>query len=136
MEEKETLSEDLLNYIDNSEAIAKNQGLETIIRKIYEDETFLNENNYIKVNLPNTREKFRSGNGEGIWAVPYTKEDQKISDDNILRTTFKVIVLNDCIYYPFRYGVIIQVKIVNVDQRPILDKEWLDTHSKLREFYE
>ena len=24
---------------------------------------------YFKVNLPNTKEKYESGNGEGIWAV-------------------------------------------------------------------
>ena len=62
--------------------------------------------------------------------------DQRISDKNILGTKFKVVVLNNCLSYPFRVGDIIQVKIINEEQRPIIDKEWLDQNEKLRMFYD
>lgn len=62
--------------------------------------------------------------------------DQRISDKNILGTKFNVVVLNNCLSYPFRVGDIIQVKIINEEQRPIIDKEWLDQNEKLRMFYD
>lgn len=120
----------------NQDIITIDYGLETIIRKMEEDPQLLNEENYIKVNLPTTLAKFKSGNGEGIWAIPYEMNDQRISDKNILGTKFNVVVLNNCLSYPFRVGDIIQVKIINEEQRPIIDKEWLDQNEKLRMFYD
>ena len=101
----------------NQDIITIDYGLETIIRKMEEDPQLLNEENYIKVNLPTTLAKFKSGNGEGIWAIPYEMNDQRISDKNILGTKFNVVVLNNCLSYPFRVGDIIQVKIINEAER-------------------
>jgi hypothetical protein len=122
--------------LDVYEEHAVKYNLDTIIRDLEKNPNLYNDDDYIKVNLPDTLAKFRSGNGEGIWAVPYTKNDIKICASNNVGTRFKVVVFNDCIYYPFRMGDIIQVEIIDEDQRPILDKEWLDKNKKLRKFYE
>ena len=77
----------------------------------------------MKVNLPGSIAKFETGNGEGIWARPYTENDSKIYGDSILNTPFEVILLNHAITYPFPWGSVITVRNITKDGRPVLDKE-------------
>lgn len=80
---------------------------------------------YLKVNLPDTISGYRSGNGEGCWALPYTEEDKEILDKDEKDTKAKIILCNDSIYYrPLVYGSVLQVEI-RPDARPVLDIEWM-----------
>ena len=56
-------------------------------------------NGYFKLNLPDTFEKYQSGNGEGIWAVALTKElTDKIDKGSVKQ--FNAYAANDPMYYP------------------------------------
>lgn len=123
---KKELTTDELSAIDN---IVKNQeslGLISLAKEFYTDELKLDESKYIKVNLPESKAKFASGNGEGIWACPVTEKDENIYNTGAKGDTFDVYVLNDCISYPFRCASIITVAITSDDTRPILDYNWMD----------
>ena len=120
-----TLTKDQESHIKTIEDNAERLGLKTVARDIATEKRMLNEKNYIKVNLPDTLDKFETGNGEGIWAVPNMPSDQSTSDSNIIGDSFDVIVLNDCLSYPFRYGTIINVTIKNTEHRPVLTFDWM-----------
>lgn len=121
MSERAKISE---NDILEQEKYCEALGLESAYRKILNSEIDV-ENDIFKVNLPNSIQKFESGNGEGIWAAYLTTEDKMIENSSEIGSTFKVVVLNDCIYYPFTYGSVIQVKTTGKETRPVLDKEWI-----------
>jgi len=74
----------------------------------------------IKVNLPPTIEEFRSGNGEGIWAVPVDSGAlSKARSDESVGEQIEVYALNDSVYYP---GVVWGSRVVCVtrgDCRPV-----------------
>ena len=79
----------------------------------------------LKVNLPSAMAGFTTGNGEGIWAIPASPEDTIIYDTYASGTTFKVAILNTPIAFPFPWGSIIEVYIINVSNRPVLHKKWI-----------
>ena len=56
---------------------------------------------YFKVNLPNTKESYHSGNGEGVWAVVEDKDIYDKYNNNELKNPFYVFIANDSIYYPY-----------------------------------
>ncbi len=111
--------------ISEHEERCKKLGLESALRLIHNGEVDT-EQNTIKVNLPNTIEKFESGNGEGIWCTTLTKEDLNIYDSEEPGVEFKVVLLNHAISYPLPWGSIIQVKNMQKDHRPILSKDWMN----------
>ncbi len=63
---------------------------------------FINDrNNHFKINLPNIKRSYLSGNGEGCFCIPLTIEDKrKMKDDNSICEKFKFILMNDSMYYP------------------------------------
>jgi len=119
------ISEDNNKYLETIEKQCQNLGLNNISRKITNEEFNINEEDYIKFNLPDTIEKFGTGNGEGVWGVPYTKKDKEISDTDLDDTTFKVVLLNDSLFYPFPYGTILSVDC-RAGFRPVLSEKWFD----------
>jgi len=122
---KELTAEELKQVEETEEHVAY-LNLQTKVREIMTEELELNEDNFLKFNLPNTRQGFDSGNGEGVWGVPLTEEGQKIYDnDASVGETFEVILLNNSIYYPFPYGTILTVQ-TRGSNRPVIDYEWLD----------
>lgn len=58
---------------------------------------------YIKVNLPSSIEDYKTGNGEGMWAVVASQEDFDIEQAEVEGTKFKVYLCNDSFYYPDDY---------------------------------
>ena len=120
-----TLTKENLEYLDQVEAMAKSLGLVTIARQIATDEYPLNEDLYMKFNIPDSKAKFESGNGEGVWGVPYTTEDQEIYDKEGTGDKLRVIILNDALTFPFRYGTIVTVE-TRGNNRPVLSYDWFD----------
>lgn len=106
------------------EEVCKELGIESALKKI-NDKEIDTEKNQIKVNLPDTIEKFKTGNGEGVWAIPYTEEDFEIFNSLELNKDFKVILLNQPICYPLQWGSVIIVKTLQKDCRPVLSKDWI-----------
>lgn len=84
------------------------------------------ELNQMKVNLPDSIAKFELGNGEGIWAGPYTSVDLEIYTKDILNEEFEVVLLNQAITYPFLWGSVITVKNIRPGCRPVLSREWIE----------
>lgn len=64
------------------------------------------KNGEFKLNLPDTVDKFLSGNGEGIWATVEKSEHYHDDDkDDCIGKHFYAYALNDSIYYPdIEYG--------------------------------
>jgi len=81
----------------------------------------LDKEEYIKVNLPDSEENYQSGNGEGVWACPVDDIQHQLIHDYVVGSIVKVVVLNNCFYYPLNYGDIVSVIITNEKNRPILD---------------
>jgi hypothetical protein len=80
---------------------------------------------YIKVNLPSNISSYNSGNGEGCWAIPNTDEDAVILNEDKDKTTAKIILCNDSVYFPpLVYGSVLQVEI-RCGQRAVLDVNWM-----------
>jgi len=122
---KKTLTPEQLSDI---EAIVENQkslGLISFAKEFYSGELNLDESKYIKVNLPESKAKFQSGNGEGIWACPVTTQDEAVCNNGNRGDTFDVYVLNDCITFPFACASIIKAMVTSNDTRPILDYNWM-----------
>lgn len=100
-------------------------GVKSALQEI-KDGTVDTQNNLFKVNLPSSIEKFESGNGEGIWACSYNQESADIYASGTLNKEFEVVVLNDAICYPFPWGCVITVVMVNnPNNRPVLSKRWI-----------
>ena len=77
------------------------------------------------VNLPRNWPSYKSGNGEGVWAVALKEEDYaqytSISDNG----TMEVMLLNDSIHYSkLKWGTIVEAEHRG-DKRPVLDKKTL-----------
>jgi len=63
--------------------------------------TFLAEKyGYIKVNLPDTRDDYLAGNGEGMWAVVDSQENKDDYDTNKSKGQFHAYLANNSLYYP------------------------------------
>lgn len=78
----------------------------------------------IKVNLPDSRKNYDSGNGEGCWA--YIADEADINKYNTGTGKFNVIMMNTSFYWMpfFSWGTIIQVEGRGSKSRPVLDIEW------------
>lgn len=111
------------NILDHEE-FCKALGLKSALREISEGKINTSEN-LIRVNLPNSIEKFKTGNGEGIWATYYSDKDKDIGESGKAGELFEVVVLNNALTYPFRCGTIITVKSNGTNYRPNLHKEWI-----------
>ena len=122
MENKENRipEKDILEH----EEICKALCLKSALREISEGKINTSED-LIKVNLPDSIEKFKTGNGEGIFATYYSDKDKEIGEAGKAGELFEVVVLNNALYYPFRWGSIITVKSNGTEYRPNLDKEWI-----------
>lgn len=60
---------------------------------------------YIKVNLPNSEEKYISGNGEGCFVI-VDEETRRLYDEDDFGTICEGILDNDSLYYPdLKHGV-------------------------------
>ena len=119
------LTQEELDNIELAESRAKSLGLKTMVREIAEENYTLYEQLYIKFNIPESEEKFKSGNGEGVWAQPLTEEDKEICDSNSTGDTFKVIILNSALTFPFDWGTVVTVE-TRGDSRPVLSYDWFD----------
>lgn len=56
--------------------------------------------NYFKLNLPPSFDEYRSGNGEGIWAVAASAADNKLARGNSEDKQFEAYLCNYSTYYP------------------------------------
>lgn len=100
-------------------------GLTTHVLLLEQDKYELNEDKYFKVNIPDSKEGYNSGNGEGMWCQPLTEEDEKIYESG--SGSFDVVLLNDSVYIPpLFYGTVIRAE-ARGNKRPVLDIEWLRT---------
>lgn len=98
-----------------------------IIEKFTNEEL---EKLYLQVNLPDKHSSYLSGNGEGCWAIPLTKEDKVFLDEDKPNTTAKIILCNGSVYFPpIVYGTVLQVEIRS-GKRPVLDIEWMQKQLK------
>ncbi len=76
-------------------------------------------NGYFKFNLPDTFESYRTGNGEGIWAVALTKELTEEIDKGRVGQ-FHAYAANDPVYYPnLKCGSRILGETRGADNRPV-----------------
>ena len=119
------LTEEEEVQMKKTEEQAKELGLETMARQIAQEEYILNEENYLKFNLPDSAAKFESGNGDGVWGVPLTDADNAIYKGTEKGVQFKVILLNGAFTYPLAWGSIITVE-TRGDSRPVLSYDWFD----------
>lgn len=55
---------------------------------------------YIKVNIPESIESFRMGNGEGIWAVAVDDEGHNLHKQDATDGHITVVACNDSVFYP------------------------------------
>lgn len=113
-----------IEQIKEHEERCKSLGIKSAVQEI-EDGKISTDTEQMKVNLPDSIAKFSTGNGEGIWARPYTEEDSKIYNDCTLNTPFEVVLLNHALTYPFPWGSVITVRNITKEGRPVLDKKWI-----------
>jgi hypothetical protein len=71
---------------------------------------------YLKVNLTTSD---NTDNGEGIWALPLTEEDDKLARGDTKGEKFKVILCNQPFYWvDFNWGEVV-VATTNGEMRPV-----------------
>ena len=119
--EKKKLNKVIEGEIKQVEEFCEKHNITNIARDIAEGTFVIEEEEYLKVNLPDSIQKWKNGNGEGCWAVPYEVEDKSIMD--IKGEKFKVVLCNDCIYYPFPFGTVIEAESRGTEFRPVLNIE-------------
>lgn len=74
--------------------------------------------NLIKVNLPTCKEKFKSGNGEGVWVI-IDEATQKVYDSDAIGGIYHGILDNDSIDFPhLKCGSYIRFEMRGVN-RPV-----------------
>ena len=73
---------------------------------------------YFKVNLPDTLDSYKSGNGEGVWAYTDFESYEKWKNDE-KDSIIYVRILNDSIYYNgLEYGDLVPVELRG-EYRPV-----------------
>lgn len=81
--------------------------------------------NLIKINLPETKEQYETGNGEGVWAI--VDNECKIAyEADEYGTQYIGILDNDSILYPHMvhgYGVIIEMRGTH---KPVVPYDYLN----------
>ncbi len=85
----------------------------------------LNKDRIVKVNLPDTKESAKSGNGEGCFAI-LSESDYMDYTTNKKLGEFKAILVNSSIYYPIDFGTVVPCKHNGIN-RPIVDFDWLQS---------
>lgn len=87
---------------------------------------------YIKVNLPPTKEAYINGNGEGVFML-VSEEVKKAYDSDEAGTNYKGILDNDSIYYKNLYhGEELPIETRGVN-RPVVPFDYLQEHFELNE---
>ena len=87
----------------------------------------MNYTEYIKINLPDSEEKYRSGNGEGCFCL-VTPEVKAAYDADENGTTYEGILDNDSVYYPgLNHGTLIPFEMRG-SFRPVVPYTWLIEH--------
>ena len=83
-----------------------------------------------KINLPETKEGFVAGKGEGVWAICDKKDYSKWTNDSSVGEKLIIKILNDSIYYEnLFYGTPILVE-TRGDKRPLALLEELEFYYK------
>ena len=80
---------------------------------------------YIKVNLPETENDYKDGNGEGVWAL-VDDTCKKAYDNDSDCCTFIGILCNDSIYYPYMTYVTAVVIEMRGERRPVVPYTFLN----------
>jgi len=89
-----------------------------------EVQALIKEHDYVKVNLPENYESFGAGNGEGVWAVPCSREDAvKCRDDSSYEEVAFVRLCNQPICHPLSWGDKIAVQ-TRRGNRPVALPNW------------
>ena len=88
-----------------------------------EESVALNDSNLFKGNIPDSKDSYESGNGEGCWWTFETPKDKEVYEGDKEGTTFMAILCNDSIYYPLVYGTVIQMEVRHAF-RPVVDMKW------------
>lgn len=79
---------------------------------------------HIKVNLPSNKGNYKSGNGEGCWAL-VDDETKEAYDNDVESGEYKAILDNDSFYYP---GLLAGKEIpieMRGEFRPVVPYQWL-----------
>lgn len=122
--------EEIKEYIESVEEHCKAHGLETLARELQNKQYEFKDEDLMQFNLPDSKQKYMDGNGEGVWGVPLTPEGKRMyENDSSFKETFKAVLLNDSIYHPFPYGTVITVE-TRGDSRPVMSWEWYEEIAK------
>lgn len=82
---------------------------------------------YIKINLPSNEESYKSGNGEGCWAL-VEEDTYKAYELDETGDGYKAILDNDSFYYPgLMAGIEIPIEMRGTN-RPVVPYNWLVEH--------
>lgn len=88
------------------------------------------------INLPNNTASYRNGNGEGIWVIALTPEDERRYNEET-SGTIKVITYNHNVTFPqLPFNSVIDVELRGRNNRPVLTYELMNflrgksTHGK------
>lgn len=91
------------------------------IQKVSEPPEGTDEQGF-KVNLPNTKEGYENGNGEGCWALPFTPEDWRKYEENTKGETIQFVLNNNSVYFEeLEAYSVLEAELRGEDKRPILN---------------
>ena len=76
-----------------------------------------------KGNIPDSKQGYERGNGEGCWWAFETPADKLVYDADVSGTSFMGILCNNSIYYPLPYGSVLKLE-VRPGSRPVVDMHW------------
>lgn len=94
----------------------------------------LDELHHIRVNVPETREKYESGNGEGMWVV-VDAATKDAHDAHIEGGIYEGVLDNDSWYWHgLDHGTVINFEMRG-EHRPVVPFEWLVSHYMTNEEY-
>ena len=87
---------------------------------------------HIKVNLPNSEEKYIAGNGEGVWCL-VDEDTKRAHDENETGGGYTAILDNDSLYWDgLKHGVEMPIELRG-DYRPVVPFGWLAAHYEISE---